>query len=128
MAMVVPFFPRQTLVGRSIQGAFGYYSEPFDLSQYSNLGIEVNVFGYIGAGTQQVQVSFESVGSLESGSWLEQTDGGFTTIAGAPILAGSRYMGFNNFGRVQVRFLSNNTDDQAITLSVIGVARESGGG
>lgn len=125
MGMIIPFFQRQTLVGA---GAWvTYLSDPFDVSDYATVNADVQILGLIGT-FPSILVSLETADSLNTADsgWIPKSS--FATFTGAPSGA-SEVLGaptptgaLSRFVRAKVQI---NPADKVVTLSVIGVARES---
>lgn len=122
MAMVIPMFPRQTVVGADNTE---YYSEPFDVSEYAGMNVEVQLFGLIGSATPSITVHIQSADSLHTADSLWDATHSFSAMDSAPQLSNA-VISTNDAGRfVRARVVVNGgSSDNAATFSVIAVARE----
>ena len=120
MGMVVPFFPRQTVVGCA--SPVNYYSEPFDASQYDSINVEFRVFGLIGTGPT-ITASLQTAAELHASTWATAVS--FAAVVAAPTVLTQNLSNttMSQFIRAKVNV---NASDHALTFSMIGVARESG--
>jgi hypothetical protein len=116
---VLRFFPRQTVVGG--EPSVWYYSDPFDLSQYTELTVCHRVLGIVGSSTQ-------IAGTLQTTPDLHDVEGWSTGLTFALRTAvGSQRKstsGLSRFVRFEVIVINPPVFDGVATIQVEGVARE----
>lgn len=118
MGQTIGFFARQTVVGTGVI----YLSDPFEVSAYEALNLQLRVLGVIGTDVQIV-VKVETAPELNvSGAW--STAKTFPTITGGSVThTGSLTAAdLSQYARGSVEMLMGA--DMAMTFSLIGVARE----
>lgn len=137
--MMLPFFARQTVTGGS-GGAEGEsvtcLSEPFDVTQYDSLFLELRVFGAIGTSVGGGSPSPSFIVGVEAAPDLYETDGSWknlgtftaVTLPQAPAsLPSSDDLSvptpFLRYVRIKAQIL--DTDDAAVTFQVTGIGRTS---
>lgn len=121
MSMEIPIFERQSMNGAS--SSVDYLSEPFDVSEYSTMNAELQVFGLIGT-SPTIVVSLETAADLltPDDRWTAVTT--FTTVNNAPTIQVNLIPegSMSQFVRGKVTI---NGSDHSVTLSLKGMARES---
>ena len=117
MSQTMPFFPRQSVVGTGVE----YTSEPFDVSRFQTLNVELRVVGLIG--TDPVVVArLETAAELSSLVW--STAKTFTTITAGSVTE-VEVLGPGDMSQYVRGHLSmSGGANVALTFSMIGVARE----
>jgi hypothetical protein len=118
MGQSIPFFVRQTVVGTGVV----YYSDPFEVSAFEALNLQLRVFGVIGTNVQ-ILVRIETAAELNVAD-------GWTTVHSFPLItmgsqtqAGSLTAGdLSQYVRGCVEMQTGI--EVAMTFFLIGVARE----
>ena len=117
MGMVLPFFARQTVVGVT-----EYLSEPYDVSQFESVNLELRIQGLIGA-SPTVVAQMLTAAELSSSNWYGALT--FVTVSAAPtIISGSLdSTDMSQFVKAKITVAGTGP---GVTCSLIGVAREAG--
>lgn len=120
MAIVLPLFPRQTVVGGL--GA-QFLGEPFDVSEYAGIRAEAQVYGLIGT-SPDVTVQIETANALHTEDSLWQVEHSFPVFSSPPELDGAAITA-DTVGRyMRARITLNGTaNDLGATLSVSAMCR-----
>ena len=117
MSQMMPFFPRETVVGTSVE----YISEPFDVSRFQTLNVELKVVGLIGAGPVVI-ARLETAAELSTLVW--STAKTFTTITAGSVTE-VEVLGPGDMSQYVRGHLSMMAGvNVGMTFSMIGVARE----
>jgi hypothetical protein len=118
MGQSMPLFPRQTVVGTGL----AYWSDPFEVSAFEALNLQLRVFGVIGTNVVILV-------RIETAAELSVVDGWTTVHTFSPINMGPQTQAgsltaadLSQYVRASVEMQMGT--DVAMTFSLIGVARE----